>query len=55
VLIFVDLVASIFEIIAMVLHSPIVEFFPFPFIDMLQQIQLIFFAQKIIDHDETWN
>ena len=55
VLLFVDLISAVFEDIAVMLHSSIVEFLPLPFVDVLEEKEFLLFSEEILVDDQSWN
>ena len=55
VLLFVDLISAVFEDIAVMLNSSIVEFLPLPFVDVLEEKEFLLFSEEILVDDQSWN
>ena len=55
VLFFVDLISAIFEDIAVMLNSSVIEFLPLPFVNILKEKEFLLFIEEILVDDQSWN
>lgn len=55
ILIFVDLISPIFELKSKMLNSSIIQFFPIPFINKLQQLILFLLRHNILNNNQPRN